>query len=241
MANAYRRLGRDDEALVGYRRFLELDPRNPQVRYQVAQILIDREQYADARRELLAALDQEPKLAAARNALGVIAINEGNLSAAEQEIREAIRQRADVRLAHFNLAVIAESRGDVATAQQHYMKEIELHDRSFKAWFNLGRLYERLGDRDRQIQALEGAVEANPSFAEGYFYLAKAHLDAKRDLRRAIDIARKGLQLAPESPYAALGHYVIADIYNRLGQPELAAREAAIGRRLESRSRGGRL
>ena len=237
MANAYRRLGKDDEALVGYQRFLELDPRNPQVRYQLAQILIDREQYAEARKELQAALDQEPKLAAARNALGVIAINEGNLAAAEQEIREAIRQREDVRLAHFNLAVIAESRGDAATAQQQYMKEIELHDRSFKAWFNLGRLYERLGDRDRQIAALEGAVEANPSFAEGYFYLAKAHLDARRDLRGAIDLARKGLSLAPDSPYAPLGHYVIADIYNRLGQPELAQREAALGRRLESRDR----
>jgi arylsulfatase A-like enzyme/tetratricopeptide (TPR) repeat protein len=237
MANAYRRLGKDHEALVGYQRFLELDPRNPQVRYQLAQILIEREQYDEARKELQMALDQEPKLAAARNALGVIAINEGNLAAAEQEIREAIRQREDVRLAHFNLAVIAESRGDVAAAQQQYMKEIELHDRSFKAWFNLGRLYERLGDRDRQIKALEGAVEANPSFAEGYFYLAKAHLDARKDLNGAIAIARKGLSLAPESPYAPLGHYVIADIYNRLGQPALAQREAAIGRRLEQRDR----
>jgi arylsulfatase A-like enzyme/Tfp pilus assembly protein PilF len=237
MANAYRRLGKDEEALVGYRRFLELDPRNPQVRYQLAQILIEREQYADARRELQAALEQEPKLAAARNALGVIAINEGNLAVAEQEIQEAIRQREDVRLAHFNLAVIAETRGDVATARQQYLKEIELHDRSFKAWFNLGRLYERLGDRDRQIQALAGAVEANPSFAEGYFYLAKAHLDAQRDLQRAIDIARQGLALAPDSPYAPLGHYVIADIYSRLGQPERAQREAALGRKLEQRDR----
>ena len=237
MANAFRRLGKDDEALVGYRRFLELDPRNPQVRYQLAQILIEREQYTEARKELQAALDQEPKLAAARNALGVIAINEGNLAAAEQEIREAIRQRQDVRLAHFNLAVIAESRGDVSTAQQQYLREIELHDRSFKAWFNLGRLYERLGDRDRQIQALKGAIDANPSFAEGYFYLAKAHLDAGRDLQPAIAIARKGLELAPDSPYAPLGHYVIADIYNRLGQPDLAQREAAIGRRLELRDR----
>lgn len=240
MANAYRSLGKDEEALVGYQRFLELDPRNPQVRYQVAQILIDREQYTQARKELQMALEQEPKLAAARNALGVIAINEGNLPAAEQEIREAIRQREDVRLAHFNLAVIAESRGDVVTAQQQYLKEIELHDRSFKAWFNLGRLYERIGDRDRQITALEGAIEANPSFAEGYFYLAKAHLDARRDLRGAIDIARKGLALAPDSPYAPLGHYVIADIYNRLGLPDLAQREAAIGRRLEQRDRRSR-
>jgi arylsulfatase A-like enzyme/Tfp pilus assembly protein PilF len=240
MANAYRRLGKDDEALVGYRRYLELDPRNPQVRYQLAQILIDRGQYAAARAELEAALAQEPKLAAARNALGVIALHEGNLSRAEQEIREAIRQRPDVRLAHFNLAVIAETRGDLVSAERQYIRELELHDRSFKAWFNLGRLYERRGDRRRQIEALTGAIEANPDFAEGYFYLAKAHLDAGRDLRQALDIARKGLSLAPDSPYAPLGHYVAADIYNRLGQPDRARREAALGRRLEARTRAPR-
>lgn len=236
MANAYRQLGRDEEALVGYRRFLELDPRNPQVRYQVAQILIDRKLHDAARAELRAALEQEPKLAAARNALGVIDITEGNLAGAEREIREAIHQREDVRLAHFNLALIAESRGDLDTARLEYLKEIERHERSFKAWFNLGRLYERMGDRTRQIEALQGAVDQNPGFAEGYLYLAKAYLDARRNLPAAIDIARKGLSLAPQSPYAPLGHYVIADIYNRLGRPDLARREAEIGRRLEARN-----
>jgi tetratricopeptide (TPR) repeat protein len=236
MANAYRQLGRDEEALVGYRRFLELDPRNPQVRYQVAQILIDRKQHDAARVELRAALEQEPKLAAARNALGVIDITAGNLARAEREIREAIRQREDVRLAHFNLALIAESRGDLDTARQEYLEEIERHERSFKAWFNLGRLYERMGDRTRQIEAFQGAVDQNPGFAEGYLYLAKAYLDAQRDLPAAIDIARKGLSLAPRSPYAPLGHYVIADIYDRLGRPDLARREAEIGRRLEARN-----
>src|SRR5439155_15732217 len=33
MANAYRALGKDQEAMVGYRRFMELDPKNAQIRY----------------------------------------------------------------------------------------------------------------------------------------------------------------------------------------------------------------
>ena len=48
MAHAYRKLGRDDEALVGFRRFLELDPKNAQVHYEIAQILIDRGEWATA-------------------------------------------------------------------------------------------------------------------------------------------------------------------------------------------------
>ena len=49
MANAYRQLGKDEEALVGYARFMELDPKNAQIRYEAAQILIDRGDLADAR------------------------------------------------------------------------------------------------------------------------------------------------------------------------------------------------
>ena len=49
MAHAYRKLGRDDEALVGFRRFLELDPKNAQVHYEIAQIMIDRGDWAARR------------------------------------------------------------------------------------------------------------------------------------------------------------------------------------------------
>ena len=52
MANAYRQLGKDEEALVGYRRFMELDPRNAQIRYEAAQILVDRGKLAEARAQL---------------------------------------------------------------------------------------------------------------------------------------------------------------------------------------------
>ena len=50
MANAYRQLGKDEEALVGYRRFMELDPRNAQIRYEAAQVLIDRGDLAERAR-----------------------------------------------------------------------------------------------------------------------------------------------------------------------------------------------
>ena len=38
--------------MVGYRRFMELDPKNAQIRYEAAQILIDRGELAEARAEL---------------------------------------------------------------------------------------------------------------------------------------------------------------------------------------------
>ncbi len=199
MANAYRALGRDQEAMVGYRRFMELDPKNAQIRYETAQILIDNGKLDDGQAELTRALALEPKLAAARNALGVLALKRGDLLGAEREIREAITQKADVRLAHFNLALLAEQQGDLQRAIAEYKNEIALHANSYKASFNLGRVYEQLGDRSGQFEAFRAAIEINPSFAEGHLFLAKAYLDAERDLDEAVRLARTGIELAPES------------------------------------------
>jgi len=233
MANAYRALGRDQEAMAGYRRFMELDPRNAQVRYEAAQILIDNGKLADAQAQLTHALELEPKLAAARNALGVLALKRGDLAGADREIRAAIAEKPDVRLAHYNLALLAEQQGDLQRAIAEYKKEIDLHANSYKAAFNLGRLYERVGDRSGQIDAYGRAIGMNPSFAEGHLFLAKLYLDLEQNFDEAVRLARKGLELAPDSEYAPLGHYVIADIYSRRGRRAEAEHEAARGRALE--------
>jgi choline-sulfatase len=237
MANAYRALGRDEEAMVGYRRFMELDPKNAQIRFEAAQILIDNGKLQDAQAELTHALTLEPKLAAARNALGVVALRRGDAVAAERDIRAAIAEKPDVRLAHYNLALLAEQQGDLPRAIAEYTKEIELHANSYKAAFNLGRVYERVGDTRGQVDAFKKAIEMNPSFAEGHLYLAKAYLDQERQLDEAVQLARKGLELAPTSEYAPLGHYVIADVLSRQGRRAEAEREAALGRALERRAR----
>jgi len=237
MANAYRALGRDEEAMVGYRRFMELDPKNAQIRFEAAQILIDNGKLQDAEAELTHALTLEPKLAAARNALGVVALRRGDAAAAERDIRAAIAEKPDVRLAHYNLALLAEQQGDLQRAIAEYTKEIELHANSYKAAFNLGRVYERVGDRRGQVESFKQAIDMNPSFAEGHLFLAKAYLDQEQQLDEAVRLARKGLELAPASEYAPLGHYVIADVLSRQGRRMEAEQEAALGRALERHAR----
>jgi choline-sulfatase len=235
LANAYRQLGKDDEALVGYRRFMELDPRNAQIRYEAAQILLEEGKLGEARTQLEEALKLQPSMAAARNALGIIALKGGDAVQAEREIRSAIDLKSDVRLAHFNLALLAEQRGDLSAAVAEYKREIELYPASYKAEFNLGRLYEQIGDVPAQLEAYKKAIEINPTFAEGHLFLAKLYLDQNQTLDEAVRLARKGLELAPSSPYAPLGHYVIADVYAREGRTADSVRQAALGRALEAR------
>jgi Tfp pilus assembly protein PilF len=53
------------------------------------------------------------------------------------------------------------------------------------------------------------------------------------DVQRAKDEALAGLALDDKSPYAALGHFVLADVYNRAGDARLARIELQKGKALE--------
>ena len=235
LANAYRALGQYDAALVGYERYLAKDPRNGFVRYQMGELYVDLGRLEQAESAFRQALIDDTRVAAARNALGVVAFKRGDLTKAEQEIRSALAQKDDVRLAHFNLALIAEQRGDLQTAALEYQKEIDMQASAYKAAFNLGRLREQQGDAGGQEAAYRKSIELNPRFAEGYFYLAKLYLDQGVRLDEAITLARRGLEVGPESEYAPLGHYVLADIYSRRGLVTESRREAERGREKEGR------
>ena len=234
LANVYRQVGDYDAAIVGYEQYLRKDPRNAYVHYQLGELYADRDELDKAEPAFRAALELDGRVAAARNALGVVALRRGDLVTAEQEIRAALAQQADVKLAHFNLALLAEARGDAEAAIQEYEREIALHPASHKAAFNLGRLYEHQGRSADQERAYRQALVMNPRFAEGYFYLAKLYLDTGRNFDEAATLAQRGLEIAPRSTYAPLGHYVLADLYSRMGRVDDARREAARGRALEA-------
>jgi tetratricopeptide (TPR) repeat protein len=234
LAGSYRSMGNYEAAAVGYERYLERDPKNAWIRYQLGEIYVDLGQLDKAEASFQQALSDDTRVASARNALAVIAINRGDYARAEEQIRAALAQKPDVRLAHFNLALIAEHRRDYQTAIQLYQREIETQADSFKAAFNLGRLYEQLGNPAAQEAAFKQAIEINPRFAEGYFYLAKLYLDQGREFDQAVALAQKGLEVGSRSRYAPLGHYVLADIYNRRGMHAEAAREATKGKALEA-------
>jgi choline-sulfatase len=237
LASAYRRLGNDEAALAGFEHYLKIDPSDAFVHYQMGEIWLDRGDLARAEQQFSRALQLNPQVVAAKNALGVIALKRGDAAAAERLIREALATKPDLRLAHFNLAVIAEQRGDVVAAEREYFEELKRYPDNHRAAFNLFRLYEKVGDREGQLGALKQSIQSNPQFAEGYLYLAKFYLDSGINLDEAIQLARKGLELAPRSPNAPLGHYVLADIYNRQGRAREAAEQLARGRALEGRGK----
>ncbi|MCD6451952.1 MAG: sulfatase-like hydrolase/transferase [Acidobacteria bacterium] len=234
LANTYRQMGKLDEALAGFLRLSQLNPKEYTSYVQIADIYMEKGDHQSAYKYFVKALSLKEELPLAHNGLGVIYYKRGDLARAEKEFKRAIELAPKFPKVHFNLAQLYEDKGAYEEAKKEYEKEIEYYPDNYKAHYNLGRLLGKLGDREGEIAELKKSIELSPDLAVGYLFLAKAYLDKGENLKEAISLAKKGLSLNPPSSLAPLGHYILADIYNRLGRYEEARREVALARKLET-------
>jgi arylsulfatase A-like enzyme/Tfp pilus assembly protein PilF len=232
LALSYRALGQVDEAIVGFERTAQLDPRSGRTHFQLADIYMQRGEPTRALEVLTKGLsldiDRPPFLVK----LGEAYLELERYDEAEQVLSEALRLRPDVPRAQYNLALVQEQRGDAQAARAAYEAEVGVNPKNYGAQFNLGRILARQGRIAEAAQRFRASIDARPEFAEGHLYLAKALLDLG-ELQPAEQAARQGLSLKPAATIAPLGHYVLADVYSRLGRDGDAAREVTRARALE--------
>lgn len=234
LAQAYRLQKRYEEAIAGYNHVKQLNPRDAKPHLNLGEIYFELKDFDRAISELQLAIQKDPEMSAtAHNLLGAAYIEKKRLEEAEQEITKAIDMRPRIPDAHYFLGLLSEERKDFQKAIEEYKKEIELHPAAFPAHFNLALLYGKMGHIQEQILHLKEAINHDKSFAKGHLFLAKAYLDLNEQFDEAISLAKKGLELEPESDAAPLGHYVLADIYSRLGRWSEYSRELQKGRELE--------
>ncbi|MGE0360593.1 MAG: sulfatase-like hydrolase/transferase [Vicinamibacterales bacterium] len=232
LALAYRAAGKIDEAIVGFERSQQLDPRSGRAHFQIGDIYMQQGQPAKALEVLTKGLALEVDRPPFLVKLGEAYLELKRLDEAEKVLKEAVALRADVPRGQYNLALVAEQRGNAAGARAAYEAEVAKNPKNYGAQFNLAKLLLREGRLPDATTRFQAAVEARPEFAEGYLYLAKALLDGGR-LQAAETAAKAGLDKRPDPSIAPLGHYVLADVYSRMGRENEAAREVARARALE--------
>jgi arylsulfatase A-like enzyme/Tfp pilus assembly protein PilF len=235
LALTYKEMGRLGDAAAGFERARQLDPRRGKAVWQLADIHMQEGHLGKAEavlgEGLAVALDRPSLL----QKLGECYLEMKRYPEAESRLREALGAKPDLAAVHYDLALVHEARGETARAVAEYEAELARDQKAYRASFNLGKLLLRTGRASEATRRFRQTVEAKPDFGTGYLYLAKGLLDAA-DLEGAREAAQKGLAAKPERSVAPLGHYVLADVYTRLGRAGEAAREVAAARRLE---RGG--
>jgi tetratricopeptide (TPR) repeat protein len=85
------------------------------------------------------------------------------------------------------------------------------------AMYNLARVYRLAGNEGQESVYLSKCLETEPSFPLTYFYLARLNLRRGERYEEAIAWVKKGIDLKPEAAELPLGYFLLADLYNRLG------------------------
>ncbi len=230
LADAYRELGRLEDALVGYDRILATDPGDNGALLAGANVLVDLGRMDEAVDRLAAEPDAGPMVL---GRLGELLALLGRIPEATGTLVEAVERGDDLAQPRFNLAVLYEKAGREDEAIELYEEAIEIAPRHYQAQFNLGRILGLRGDLDRQQELYEAAIESEPDFVKGYYFLARLVLLRGGDLARAEEIVRAGLERDAEHSEGPFGYYVLADILTNAGRHAESKEAAGRGRRIE--------
>jgi len=222
IALAYKKSGKDDEAIVGFKRLIDIDPKDTKPLLHLGNIYEEQGELDEAMRYLKSAVTIDPDAPVFHNNLGAVYLKKKMYDMAEKEIKAALSIERSIPLlnAHFNLALLHEARGDFELAVVEYKKEQETSPFNHKPDFNLGLLYAKAKELEKAIKEFKSCIEKDEEFADAYVFLAKAYMDSGKDINEAEKLALKGLGLKPDLRTNILAHFVLADIYNRLGRYE---------------------
>lgn len=234
LALAYKDAKRYDEAIPGFKRLIDLDPRDTKPLLHLGDIYEERGELDEAMRHLKSAVAIDPEAPVFHNKLGAVYLKREMYEEAEIEIRKALSIERSVPLlnAHFNMALLREARGEIDLAILEYKKEQETSPFNYKPDFNLGLLYAKSKELDNAIEEFRSCIEKNEEYAPAYVFYAKAYMDGKKDLNEAEEWALRGISLNPDRETAILAHYVLADIYNRMGRHRESQRHVDRARQL---------
>ena len=178
----------------------------------------------DAEETLKRAAARAPADAEIPYDLGRIYYQLGRHQAAAESLRRATELDARAYKAWDNLGLATEALGDVAQAQQHYLKALALvykdHPRYDVVYANFADLLIKLGNYQRAFDLAAEAAQRNPNEPRNFFLAGKALVQLGRG-----DLSARWFEqaIALNADYPE-PHYVLSQVYRRLGRDADAAR-----------------
>jgi len=231
---SYERMGRFEEGEKFILKFIDQGFADSQLYFLLANMKFIEKKFDEAIPYFEKCLSLNSESAASFNMLASISIVKKDYGRAEQYIQEALNLNPHLNNAYYNRAQILENQGKTKEAMEAYLKEIENSPKHIKATYNLARLYRQMGDIEKEFEYLNRCIEIEPTFPLSYFYLAQIYLNRGEKYEEAIELAKKGIELNPKRDELPLGYFLLADLYNRLGQNILSEEYARKGNEIAS-------
>ncbi len=203
-ADAHRLLGRNlmtigrfDAALTELEQAVKLMPKSAEVRYDLAKIHSANDNYPPAKRELEEAIRLDPSYMEAYEALGFVMEASGDDAAAVSfyEKSAALNEVRGGKFAspYVDLAAYYNRIGNPNLALEYARKALQLNPKTDAGNFQLAKALDRLEQWPEAVDALNHAIESNPSASSYHYVLAAVYrsLGKLKESREQTEIFRK--------------------------------------------------
>ena len=218
---------RDD--IAGNEKWLEVEPRNAELRAELAACYLEANRADDALMQLQEAARLEPSAGRHYDVARVLLLQE-KYDEAEPSFRQALALRPEFAEAIYGLAVVLHGQNRIDDAIELYQQALSRDPTNVSGHYNLGRAFAARGQNDRAIQNYQKAIELAPEDADSRQGLARA-LVMVNQLSEAIYQYRRTLEIDPTRLGALLDlAWIIATA------PNLELRVPAEGVRLAERA-----
>lgn len=178
-----------------------------------------------ARSCLVTAITVDPASEEAQLYLGVLFYEQNRFKLAISPLQKARTLSPGNPLPVFYLAMTHEALGDETTALDLYQRAEELSSRKSAVSAEIlvvdGRFLLSLGRARESIEKERQAIEIDPQSRDAHYELAKG-LDHEGDFRNAALEGERALQLPELDTSDARIHFILATIYRKLNQADLA-------------------
>ncbi len=226
LADAYKDLGRYEDASAAYERALALatepgSEKRIDILLEEGRMLADRGNNTQALGLFTQARSEAPGSAEVLYNLGVLYVRLGQNDAAVNAFKDALKIDPDLVKGHNNLGVALDKAGRHDEAMAAFQKAVELDARFADAAYNLGLVSFKLHKFKEARAAFEKALTINPEMADAKFYLGEVYYQLG-DHKKALQVYKEALRSNPED---GSSHRRLGDIYLEKGDVSLAIGE----------------
>jgi tetratricopeptide (TPR) repeat protein len=195
--------GNAKAAAESYGQAVQLNPRDPKLRYNLSLALDRMGDLVSERKELERAVELDPKLAVAQNQLGLLALRSGRQAEAEQRFKKVLAIDPKFAEAQSNLGVLYSQQGKNGEAASLFQQAIRNDPKYTKAYVNLGLLMAQQGAFAEAEKQFQMAIAADANYPGTYAALGM--LQAKTGHGpEALKSFQKAVSLEPNSAQAHL-------------------------------------
>lgn len=163
--------GNYQDALMHYVQALRLDPKRPEVLYNLGYFLLQNG-LDTAHFFLEKTLDTDPNYPDAWRVMGEILYERGEISKSISSLGKAIQQKTEDTRARFKLSDIFWEQGDYHQSAQQLEFILKIDSNDQIAWHNLGLSAIMLEESERAETSLLKAIEIDPEYLLAHYHLA---------------------------------------------------------------------